>query len=311
VTQGKVDGRKVRVRWENRLDNDEVKGVEDCTPCDYRTGCARPAASYEPDSARRTQCGAPPALRGHRGEVRGSPSGRGRCEAHRAEIPDAETASASGGGLLLGGMRAGRDHPLRLVISLGGGSGHDSRVRGRDLDARRPRCHVAHDAAGDGRRAVGGKTGVNTASGQNSSAPSTKNAAVLVDPRHLDTMPRSEIVRRQARVIKRGSSPTRRSDLVETDPTAAPTRQATASEWGGGAIRVKAEVVASDLRESHLREDPKNGHPLGHAMSAASSTGGVTLRCERRGWCSPPRSPRCAVPQERATDDGTAACCPR
>src|SRR5262249_12663830 len=32
------------------------------------------------------------------------------------------------------------------------------------------------------------------------------------------------------------------------------------------AIRVKAEVVASDLRESHLREILNYGHTLGHAI---------------------------------------------
>ena len=84
----------------------------------------------------------------------------------------------------------------------------------------------------------------------------------------LDTLPRDELVAGSAEIIKAGfiADPTI-LDLVEADPVAAlDPAGAVLPELVRRAIQVKAEVVASDLRESHLREILNYGHTLGHAI---------------------------------------------
>jgi 3-dehydroquinate synthase len=116
--------------------------------------------------------------------------------------------------------------------------------------------------------AVGGKTGINTAAGKNLVGAFYEPSAVLVDLATLDTLPRAELVAGSAEIIKAGfiADPTI-LDLVEADPDAAlDPAGAVLPELVRRAIRVKAEVVASDLRESHLREILNYGHTLGHAI---------------------------------------------
>ena len=116
--------------------------------------------------------------------------------------------------------------------------------------------------------AVGGKTGINTAAGKNLVGAFHEPSAVLVDLATLDTLPRDELVAGSAEIIKTGfiADPTI-LDLVEADPVAAlDPAGAVLPELVRRAIRVKAEVVASDLRESHLREILNYGHTLGHAI---------------------------------------------
>jgi 3-dehydroquinate synthase len=54
-------------------------------------------------------------------------------------------------------------------------------------------------------------------------------------------------------------------DLIEEDPSAA-TRDPVLRELVERSIRVKAEVVSDDLKESGLREVLNYGHTLGHAI---------------------------------------------
>jgi 3-dehydroquinate synthase len=89
-----------------------------------------------------------------------------------------------------------------------------------------------------------------------------------VDLATLDTLPHDELVAGSAEIIKAGfiADPTI-LDLVEADPVAAlDPAGAVLPELVRRAIQVKAEVVASDLRESHLREILNYGHTLGHAI---------------------------------------------
>ena len=91
---------------------------------------------------------------------------------------------------------------------------------------------------------------------------------MLVDLATLDTLPHDELVAGSAEIIKAGfiADPTI-LDLVEADPVAAlDPAGAVLPELVRRAIQVKAEVVASDLRESHLREILNYGHTLGHAI---------------------------------------------
>jgi 3-dehydroquinate synthase len=117
--------------------------------------------------------------------------------------------------------------------------------------------------------AVGGKTGVNTAAGKNLVGAFHPPAGVLCDLDTLDTLPRADLVAGLAEVVKCGfiADPTI-LDLIEKDP------DAHLREVTERAIRVKAEVVGKDLRESGLREILNYGHTLGHAIE----------RRERYGW---------------------------
>ncbi len=116
--------------------------------------------------------------------------------------------------------------------------------------------------------AVGGKTGINTAEGKNLVGAFHPPAGVLCDLAALDSLPVHDYVSGLAEVIKAGfiSDPAI-LDLVESDPEGArgPDGPHTA-ELIERAIRVKAEVVASDLKESGLREILNYGHTLAHAI---------------------------------------------
>ena len=116
--------------------------------------------------------------------------------------------------------------------------------------------------------AVGGKTGINTAAGKNLVGSFHEPSAVLVDLQTLETLPADELVPGSAEIVKAGfiADPVI-LDLIEADSGAAldPTGPVL-PELVRRAIRVKADVVGADLRESHLREILNYGHTLGHAI---------------------------------------------
>ncbi|MFJ1734037.1 3-dehydroquinate synthase [Streptomyces sp. NPDC088254] len=116
--------------------------------------------------------------------------------------------------------------------------------------------------------AVGGKTGINTAEGKNLVGAFHPPAGVLCDLAALDSLPVNDYVSGLAEVIKAGfiADPVI-LDLVESDPEAARTPAGPhTAELIERSIRVKAEVVSSDLKESGLREILNYGHTLGHAI---------------------------------------------
>lgn len=116
--------------------------------------------------------------------------------------------------------------------------------------------------------AVGGKTGINTAEGKNLVGAFHPPAGVLCDLAALDSLPANDYISGLAEVIKAGfiSDPAI-LDLVESDPVAARTPDGPhTAELIERSIRVKAEVVSSDLRESGLREILNYGHTLAHAI---------------------------------------------
>ncbi|WP_428966544.1 3-dehydroquinate synthase [Micromonospora fluostatini] len=116
--------------------------------------------------------------------------------------------------------------------------------------------------------AVGGKTGINTAAGKNLVGAFHPPVGVLADLATLDSLPAADLAAGQAEVIKCGfiADPVI-LDLVERDPAAAtdPTAPVT-RELIERAIRVKADVVSGDLRESGVREVLNYGHTLAHAI---------------------------------------------
>ncbi|MEU8913266.1 3-dehydroquinate synthase [Streptomyces sp. Je 1-4] len=116
--------------------------------------------------------------------------------------------------------------------------------------------------------AVGGKTGINTAEGKNLVGAFHPPAGVLCDLAALDSLPVHDYVSGLAEVIKAGfiADPAI-LDLIESDPEAAKRPDgAHTAELIERAIRVKAEVVSADLKESGLREILNYGHTLAHAI---------------------------------------------
>ncbi len=115
--------------------------------------------------------------------------------------------------------------------------------------------------------AVGGKTGINTTAGKNLVGSFHEPSLVVVDLDVLETLPREEIIAGSAEIIKAGFiADTVILDIYEANPAAALSPQGTLPELIERAIRVKANVVAQDLKESSLREILNYGHTYGHAV---------------------------------------------
>ncbi|MFC4946427.1 3-dehydroquinate synthase [Pseudonocardia sp. GCM10023141] len=191
-------------------------------------------------------------------------------DAHRVEVPDAE----DGKSLAVAGFCWGICGQIGLtrndvVISLGGGAVTDlagfvaaTWMRGVRV------VHVPTTLLAMVDAAVGGKTGINTEAGKNLVGAFHEPSAVLVDLATLDTLPMAELVAGSAEIIKAGfiADPVI-LDLVEAGPAAALAPTGTVlPELVRRAIQVKADVVAADLRESHLREILNYGHTLAHAI---------------------------------------------
>jgi 3-dehydroquinate synthase len=122
--------------------------------------------------------------------------------------------------------------------------------------------------------AVGGKTGLNTGAGKNLVGAFHEPAGVLCDLSLLRTLPREELVAGLGEVVKCGFiADPGILDLVErTDPETLTADSPVLEELVGRAIRVKAQVVAADLKETggahgHPGREVLNyGHTLGHAI---------------------------------------------
>ncbi|WP_433294966.1 3-dehydroquinate synthase [Actinoplanes sp. CA-030573] len=115
---------------------------------------------------------------------------------------------------------------------------------------------------------VGGKTGVNIAAGKNLVGAFHPPAGVLCDLDALGSLPADDLTAGLAEVIKCGFiADPRILELVEGDPAAAADPGSDVlRELVERAVRVKAEVVSVDLKESGLREILNYGHTLGHAI---------------------------------------------
>ncbi|MFD8011317.1 3-dehydroquinate synthase [Streptomyces sp. NPDC058955] len=116
--------------------------------------------------------------------------------------------------------------------------------------------------------AVGGKTGINTAEGKNLVGAFHPPAGVLCDLAALDSLPVHDFVSGLAEIIKTGfiADPVI-LDLIEEDPQAARTPAGPhTAELIVRSIRVKADVVSGDLKESGRREILNYGHTLAHAI---------------------------------------------
>ncbi len=193
---------------------------------------------------------------------------------HVAEVPDAEAAKTSTVAADLWSLlgQAGFTR-TDAVVGIGGGTVTDlagfvaaSWLRGVRV------VQVPTTLLGMVDAAVGGKTGINTAEGKNLVGAFHPPAGVLCDVDVLLTLPEADLVAGLAEVVKCGfiADPVI-LDLVEAAVTADPAVARSAAnphlrELIERAVRVKAEVVAADLRESSLREILNYGHTFGHAI---------------------------------------------
>lgn len=194
----------------------------------------------------------------------------GGFEAHSLEIPDAEDGKT----LEVAGFcwdvlgQAGFTR-TDAIVGLGGGAVTDLAGFVAACWLRGVRVvQVPTTLLGMVDAAVGGKTGINTAAGKNLVGAFHPPAGVLVDLATLETLPRHELVAGMAEVVKTGFiADPRILELIEADPAAAvDPASPVLRELVERSIRVKADVVSADLRESGLRETLNYGHTLGHAI---------------------------------------------
>jgi len=120
---------------------------------------------------------------------------------------------------------------------------------------------------------IGGKTGVNLLEGKNLIGSFHQPLAVLIDPEVLATLPDREYRAGLFEVIKCGiirSAPlfelltTQRDDVLAKKPTVV-------DRLIEESVRIKAEVVSADERESGLRRILNFGHTFGHALEAETA----------------------------------------
>ena len=191
-------------------------------------------------------------------------------QAYRIEVPDAEEGKT----LAVAGFcwdvlgKVGLDR-TGTVVGFGGGAVTDlagfvaaNWLRGVRVVQVPTTLLAMVDAA------VGGKTGINIDAGKNLVGSFHEPTAVLVDLASLQTLPPAELAAGMAEVVKAGfiADPVILT-RIEADPAAALDPSGPVlEELVGRAIRVKAEVVAADLKESHLREVLNYGHTLAHAL---------------------------------------------
>ena len=119
--------------------------------------------------------------------------------------------------------------------------------------------------------AVGGKTGVNTSEGKNLVGVFHSPSAVVIDLETLATLPKNEVLAGFAEVVKCGFiSDPEILTIIESDfEKAVDPSTVEFVELVRRSVQVKADVVASDFRESGLREILNYGHTLGHAIELA------------------------------------------
>ena len=118
--------------------------------------------------------------------------------------------------------------------------------------------------------AVGGKTGVNLVAGKNLVGSFHQPLVVLIDPAVLASLPEREYRAGLYEIIKAGvirSEPLFRllaehhDKVLRQDPNVV-------DRMISESVRIKAEVVSADERESDLRRILNFGHTFGHALEA-------------------------------------------
>ena len=195
-------------------------------------------------------------------------------EAFGAEVPDAEDAKTAQVAAFCWGVLGQADFTRSdAIVGVGGGATTDlagfvaaTWLRGVKV------VQVPTTIVGMVDAALGGKTGINTAEGNNLVGAFHPPAGVVCDLAALESMAPHDFVSGLAEVVKAGFiADPEILRLVEgnvdllTDPVAA-ARSEVLAELVERSVAVKAAVVGVDLREAGLREILNYGHTFGHAI---------------------------------------------
>lgn len=125
---------------------------------------------------------------------------------------------------------------------------------------------------------VGGKTGINLPGGKNLVGSFHQPRLVLADVAALATLPERQFATGMAEIIKHGLI--RDAQLVDwLERNAAEVRRRdgeTMTALVARNVRIKADVVAADERESGLRAILNYGHTVGHAIERVAAYGAYT-----------------------------------
>lgn len=163
-----------------------------------------------------------------------------------------------------------------LIIALGGGVVGDiagfvaaTYMRGIDY-VQMPTTILAHDSS------VGGKVAINHELGKNMIGNFYAPQAVIYDVNTLETLPEHEIRSGYAELIKEAfiANHSLLDDLLKVD-----LKQLTASqlkEFLYEGIKIKANIVEQDEKESSIRKFLNLGHTLAHALEAELGYGKIT-----------------------------------
>jgi 3-dehydroquinate synthase len=118
--------------------------------------------------------------------------------------------------------------------------------------------------------AIGGKTGVNLRSGKNLIGAFHQPLAVLIDPEVLQSLPPREFRAGLYEVVKYGiiSSPELFDLLTHRSGDVLAQAPDVIDRIIAESVRIKAEVVSADEKESDLRRILNFGHTVGHALEA-------------------------------------------
>jgi 3-dehydroquinate synthase len=121
--------------------------------------------------------------------------------------------------------------------------------------------------------AIGGKTGANLASGKNLIGAFHQPLAVLIDPDVLSTLPEREYRAGLFEVVKYGIiwSPELFHLLANKSSEVLAQHPECVDFILNESVRIKAEVVSADEKESGLRKILNYGHTLGHALEAETN----------------------------------------
>ena len=233
------------------------------------SGCSTRVADVVGEGVRRALVVHPESMRTLGEQVTGCLRDTG-IQAYAVGVPDAEDAKTAVVAADLWSL-LGRHGFTRtdVVVGVGGGTVTDlagfvaaTWLRGV------PVVQVPTTLLGMVDAAVGGKTGINTPEGKNLVGSFHPPRAVLCDLDVLATLPREDYVAGLAEIVKAGFIVDPLIlDLVADDPAAAARPDGPHTlELVERAIRVKADVVSQDLRESSLREILNYGHTFGHAI---------------------------------------------
>lgn len=174
--------------------------------------------------------------------------------------------------LLHGMAKHGADRSS-IVIALGGGvvcdmAGFAASIYMRGI----PVVQIPTTLLAQVDAAIGGKTGVDLKAGKNLAGTFHQPSLVIVDPVVLRTLPEREYRSGLFEVIKCAIiRDARLLEYIEENRKAILARNpSTVQHIIEASVKVKADVVSSDERESGLRRILNFGHTIGHAIEAAT-----------------------------------------